>query len=257
MRKIAILNFKGGVGKTTTTVNLGDALRLLGKKVLLVDLDAQRNTTLILDNDKEVGSEGSTLYDAITVSPLKVPDVYEHSKGLDFVAGDVRLSNIESALANIKAVKEHLLRRAIKPLEDNYDYILFDCPPNNGLMTTMALSAADGLIIPIDSQVMALDGLQDITRTYSQVIENDLNENLIIDGFLMTRYRSTLTTAKTVYNKLRDIFPDKVFNAKIRENTTVGQAPGARKTIYEYDDKCAGAEDYMQLAKEITKKNKK
>lgn len=254
MKKIAILNFKGGVGKTTTSVNLGDALHLLGKKVLVVDIDAQRNTTLILDKDKEAGREGGTLYDAITSTPLQEPDVYEHTKGLDFIAGDTRLSNIESALANIKAVKEYLLKRVISNLEHNYDYVLFDCPPNNGLMTTMALSAADSLIIPIDSQVMALDGLSDITSTYSQVVENGLNDNLAIEGFLMTRYRATLTTAKTVYNTLRDMFPGKVFNAKIRENTTVGQAPGARMTIFEYDNKCAGAEDYMQLAKELIKK---
>lgn len=246
-QKIAILNFKGGVGKTTTAVNLADAIHLLGKNVLLVDIDEQRNATIILDKNKEVDD---TLYDALTAKTIGACSIYEHDKGYDFIASDRRMSNIEAALSNMHVGKESLLKRLLQMADNEYDYIIIDCPPNRGLMTINAMIAADQLIVPIDSQVMALDGLSDITEIYEEV--KQINQGLSIGGFLLTRFRSNLTTSKVVYNALREAFPDKLLNTKIRENTTISQAPGNRSTIYEYDPHCPGAEDYMQLASEIT-----
>lgn len=246
-KKFAILNFKGGVGKTTTAVNLGDAIHLLGKKVLLVDIDEQRNATIILDKEKEVDD---TLYDALTAKTIGACQIYEHSKGFDYIASDKRMSNIEAALSNMHVGKETLIKRLLTAVEGEYDYIIIDCPPNRGLLTINAMMASDELIVPIDSQVMALDGLSDITDIYEEV--KTVNTGLSIGGFLLTRFKSNLNTSKTVYNALRDAFPDKLFNARIRENTTISQAPGSRSTIFEYDRNCAGAEDYLQLAREIT-----
>lgn len=252
-KKIAILNYKGGVGKTTTAVNLADALHLLKKKVLLVDIDAQRNSTLILDNKHEVEQSGGTLYDIITSDNLESMTVYDHNGGVDFIAGDIRIANIEGVLANSNTIKELILKRILTVVEPHYDYILIDCPPNHGLMTKMALYAADSIIIPIDSQIMALDGLNDIISTFSEIKRTGMNDNLKIEGYLLTRFRANQSSSKGVLNFLKDTTGD-VFNARIRENTTVGQAPGRRMTIFEYDNKCAGAEDYMQLAKELIKK---
>lgn len=252
-KKIAVLNYKGGVGKTTTTVNLAAALSLLKKKVLVVDTDAQRNSTLILDNNHEVEKEGGTLYDIITSDNLENLTIYDHNGGVDFIAGDIRIANIEGVLANSNDIKEFILKRILSIVEEQYDYILIDCPPNHGLMTKMALYAATSIIIPIDSQIMALDGLNDITSTFSQIKKSGMNDSLKIEGYLLTRFRANLSTSKEVLNFMKDTTGN-VFNARIRENTTVSQAPGRRMTIFEYDNKCAGAEDYMQLAKEIIKR---
>ena len=252
-KTIAVLNFKGGVGKTTTAINLADALRLQRKKVLLVDIDSQRNATIILDKDKDIDS---TVFTAMEAVALKRPgaglDIYEHCKGFDFVAGDIRLKDIEVVLASVMA-KEMILRNLLRGPKADYDYILIDCPPNAGIMTVNAMVAADSLLIPVDSQPMALDGLADIVQLYRDV-KSLFNPDLYILGYLLTRFRQNYSSSKAVLRFLQDRQDDLLLNARIHENTTLGQAPGLRKTIFEYDDTCMGASDYRQLAKEIIKR---
>lgn len=250
---IAVLNFKGGVGKTTTAVNLADALHRQKKKVLLVDIDSQRNATIILDHDKDVDA---TVYTALTDVAMHKPDagldIYEHSPNFDFVAGDIRLKDIGVVLAGTMA-KEMILRRLLEMPAKAYDYIIIDCPPNAGVMTVNAMVAADSLLIPVDSQPMALDGLADITTIYNEV-RSTFNPSLTILGYLITRYRQQYSSSKAVLRFLQDRQAKLLLNTRIRENTTLGQAPGQRQTIFEYSPDCTGAADYQQLAKEIIKK---
>ncbi len=247
---IAILNFKGGVGKTTTAVNLADALRGYGKTCLVIDLDSQCSSTIILDSEKEV-EPADTIYESMKDKTLAPLCIFEHSKGLDFVASDKRMGDIDELLVG-RSSKEHILERMIKPVKDEYDYIIIDCPPNRGVMTINAMVASDSVLIPIDSKFMSLDGLNQITEKISEVKNDEfLNPNLKILGFLLTRYNQNLRIAKDVYNALQTKFPSQIFNTKIRENTKVSEAPGYRCTIFEHDPSCAGAEDYLQLAREI------
>ena len=254
-KTIAVLNFKGGVGKTTTAVNLADALHRQKKKVLLVDIDSQRNATIILDKDKDIDATVFTAMESVAMKRKGAGlDLYEHSKGFDFVAGDIRLKDIEVVLASVMA-KEMILRNLLAAPKQDYDYILIDCPPNAGIMTVNAMVAADSLLIPVDSQPMALDGLADIVQLYSDV-KGIFNPTLEIEGYLLTRFRQNYSSSKAVLKFLQDRQKDLLLNTRIHENTTLGQAPGQRMTIFEYDNSCIGAADYMQLAKELMKKNK-
>jgi len=254
-KTIAVLNFKGGVGKTTTAINLADALHRLKKKVLLVDIDSQRNATIILDKDKDIDATVFTALEAVAMKRKGAGlDLYEHAKGFDFVAGDIRLKDIEVVLASVMA-KEMLLRNLLAAPKQDYDYILIDCPPNAGIMTVNAMVAADTLLIPVDSQPMALDGLADIVRLYSEV-KDIFNPALRIEGYLLTRFRQNYSSSKAVLKFLQDRQKDLLLNTRIHENTTLGQAPGQRMTIFEYDSSCTGASDYMQLARELMKKKK-
>lgn len=254
-KTIAVLNFKGGVGKTTTAVNLADAIRRLKKKVLVVDIDSQRNATIILDKDKDIDSTVFTAMEAVAMKRKDAGlDLYEHAKGFDFVAGDIRLKDIEVVLASVMA-KEMILKNLLNAPKQDYDYILIDCPPNAGIMTVNAMVAADSLLIPVDSQPMALDGLADIVQLYSEV-KSIFNPSLAIGGYLLTRFRQQYSSSKAVLRFLQDRQKALLLNARIHENTTLGQAPGQRMTIFEYDPTCMGASDYLQLAKEITRKSK-
>ena len=252
---IAVLNFKGGVGKTTTTVNLADALHQQKKKVLVVDIDSQRNATIILDQDKDIDATVFTAMETVAMKRNQAGlDLYEHAPSFDFVAGDIRLKDIEVVLASVMA-KEMILKNLLSAPKQDYDYILIDCPPNAGVMTVNAMVAADSLLIPVDSQPMALDGLADIVKLYSEV-KSIFNPSLTIEGYLLTRFRQNYSSSKAVLRFLQDRQKDLLLNTRIHENTTLGQAPGQRKTIFEYDPTCMGASDYLQLAKELTKKSK-
>lgn len=246
-KKISILNFKGGVGKTTTAVNLGAALNLLKKNVLVVDMDSQANASYLLGYDR---SDGATIYDSLEPKGLSPLTIYEYRKGFDFVSSDERLGDIEELLIG-RLRKEELLSRLLSQVEGMYDYVLIDCPPNRGLLTINAMCASDSVLIPIDSQLLALQGLEKINHKFKEVKEY-VNTSLEIEGYLLTKYKSQLRIHREVASALKSIAPDKVFNAKIRDNVRLSEIPSVRKDIFEYAPDSAGAEDYMQLAREIT-----
>jgi len=251
-KTIAVLNFKGGVGKTTTAVNLADALRGYGKSCLVIDLDSQCSSTIILDSDKSVTS-ADTIYESMKEKTLSPLTIFEHSKGLDFVASDIRMGDIDELLVG-RTSKEHILEKLIKSSKEEYDYIIIDCPPNRGVTTINAMVCSDSVLIPINSQYMALDGLSQITAKIAEIKDDDyLNPNLQIEGFLLTRYNDRTNIAKETRSALKAKFPGQVFNAVIHENTKVSEAPGYRQTVLEYEPTCIGSLDYLQLAREIGK----
>lgn len=245
--KLGLVNFKGGVGKTTTTVNLGKALHLLKCKVLLIDLDSQVNASDIMGYDR---GDGDTIFEAMcSKSPTPLP-VYEHDKGFDFVPASVRLEDIDEALVG-RLRREDILKKLIAPYEEEYDYILIDCPPNRGVMTVNAMCASDALIVPIDSEILSLQGMGEITAKF-ELIKSTANPKLEILGYLLTRYNSRLRLHKTVAESMEANYPGKVFKTRIRLNVTLAEMPSQRQNIFEYDELSNGAEDYRLLAEEIT-----
>jgi len=247
-KKIAILNFKGGVGKTTTTVNLGAALGLLKQKVLLVDIDSQANTSYLVGFDE---GDGPTIYDSIKTEELTPLTIYStEMQNVDLVASDRRLGRADELLVT-RIGRETIIKDLVSQIEDKYDYILFDCPPNRGMITINAMCAVDSIIIPVDSQLLALQGLGEISRDFG-IVKSKLNPNVEIEGYLLTKFKSNIRVYKDVANALKDNFPDKVFNARIRDNIKLTETPAARMSIFQYNPTCPGAEDYLQLAHEIT-----
>lgn len=249
MAKIfAILNFKGGCAKTTTAINLGAALQILDKKVLIVDLDFQCNATSNLGFKPAMGN---TIYELLTQKGIEEMPIYEFKKGLDYIPSSKEMKNINNILVN-KNNREYILRRLLNLATTLYDYILIDCPPNGGLLNKNAMAAAESLLIPVECEAYSVQGVGTILDELKEVKEDEVNANLNILGFLLTRYDSSLSIHKGIASELRSKFKDQVFNTKIRKNTALSKASAAHQTIYDYDKTSYGAEDYMQLAREIT-----
>lgn len=246
-RTIAILNRKGGVGKTTTAINLGGALNMLGKKVLLVDLDPQFNASTILGFNQ---GDGPTIFESLVDKERKTPlPYYEYKEGYDLVPGSGELDDIESYLPNTRVGVTKILKKLLSPLKDEYDFIIIDCAPNIGILSVNAMMAADGVIIPVDRQ-LSLEGATDIMAKIEEVREE--NENLKIEGFLLTKYKRRINAVTTTKNAIES-FGVPVFNARIRENEELSKMVEYRECVYWYNSHCNGAEDYMQLAREVGK----
>lgn len=246
-RIIAILNFKGGVGKTTTAINLGAALHLLKKKVLIVDLDFQRNATTTLGFKP---SMGDTIYELMTQKGVTTLPIYEFKKDFDFIPSSINMKHVGEQLMT-RLRKEEILKRIISVCDPLYDFILIDCPPNGGILNTNAMCAARELLIPLDCEPYSLQGVQTITDDFEDV-RDEINPDLKILGYLFTRFDSTLKLHKQAAMAMRDKFPGQILNAKIRKNTALSKASAAKKTIFDYDKSSNGAADYEQLAREIT-----
>lgn len=253
-KAIAIFNQKGGVGKTTTNVNLSASLVKLGKKVLVIDNDPQGNSTSGLGVDKQ--SLEYSLYDAlvddIDVSTCIVSTEY---KGLDVLPSNVELAGAEIEMIDIDN-REGRLKKVIDSVKSEYDYIFVDCPPSLGLLTINSLVAVDSVLIPIQCEYYALEGVSSLMNTF-QLVKKGLNPNLDVEGVVLSMYDSRTNLATQVVEEVQKYFGDKVYKTTIPKNVRLAEAPSFGMPVIEYDSKSKGAISYMSLAKEFIKKGRK
>ncbi len=249
---IAISNQKGGVGKTTTSVNLASSLAALEKKVLLIDFDPQANATSSIGVEVNVGSK--TIYDLLENECTTNECIYKTKlKYLDVIPAHIDLVGVEIESVNM-IEREYLLRNTIFDFKSNYDFIIIDCPPSLGLLTINALSAADSILIPIQCEYLALEGLGKLLNTIKS-IQKLHNSELSIEGLLLTMYDTRLNLSNQVKKEVKIHFDEMVFKTVIHRNVRLGEATSYGKSIIDYDVSSKGANNYLNLAKEIISKN--
>lgn len=249
MKKICIFNQKGGVGKTTTNINLCAFLAMEGYKVLTIDIDPQGNTTSGLGLDKrnlevsmyDVLTNNASLEQVIIKSEL-IPNLYIAPSTMELAGAEVEIIGIKD--------RETILLREISKIKDQYDFIFIDCPPSLGVLTINALTAVDSVLIPIQCEFYALEGVGQLINTI-QLVKKSLNKSLDIEGVLMTMYDYRTNLSNEVYDEAKKFFNDKVYDATIARNIRLAEAPSFGLPIMLYDDKCKGAIAYKKFAKEF------
>ncbi len=245
---IALANQKGGVGKTTTSVNLGAALAQAGQRVLLVDIDAQGNATSGSGIDKSELERDS--YDVI-VDNVALRDVIVPTDNYDLVPATIQLSGAEIELAD-KDAREYRLKMALATVNDDYDFILIDNPPALGLLTVNAFTAADAILIPVQTEFYALEGLGQLLNTI-ELVRQQFNAELDIAGILLTMYDGRTNLAKQVAEEVRQYFGDKVYDTVIPRTVRLSEAPSYGQAIIDFDPRSVGAQVYTELAQEVLK----
>ena len=251
---IALANQKGGVGKTTTSINLAASLATLEKKVLLIDADPQANSSSGIGVD--INHIDTSIYECIISNIDPHEAIYTTDiEGLDIIPSHINLVGAEIEMLNLEN-REKVLGRIIAPLKDEYDFILIDCSPSLGLITVNALTAADSVIIPVQCEYFALEGISKLLNTI-RIIKKKLNPNLQIEGFLLTMFDSRLKLANQIYDEVKRHFQELVFKTVIMRNVKLSEAPGHGMPVILYDAESKGAVNHLALAKEIIKKNEK
>jgi chromosome partitioning protein len=247
---IAIANQKGGVGKTTTTVNLAAGLNKLGFSVLLIDIDSQCNATTHLGyNQSEFDL---ALDDLLFDERINAKEVINNRGTLDFIPASINLALTDQKLLGIPG-REKILSEKLEIVREKYDYIIIDCPPNLGLLSLNAFTAAENIIITVDSEYFALEGLNQLTQMVNMV-QKRLNSSLKISGFLVTKFDARKNIHKGVRKSIYNKFPSRVFETTIRTNTQLSECPAEGKTIFEHDPKGYGAIDYLNFSKEVKRR---
>jgi len=240
---ISLLNHKGGVGKTTSAINIGAGLVELGKRVLLLDLDPQANLTLSLG----IPRQKSSIYEALRGESELVP--YTVKDGLDVVTSTLDLSGAEMELIN-EAGREYILKELLEVVIEDYDYVIIDCPPSLGLLTLNALTSSRYVFIPLQTEFLALQGLAKIKQIVDKV-RFRLNKELEIGGVIATMYDHRKVLNRDVVETIKKYFGEKVFKTFIRDNVALAEAPAQRKDIFAYQKRSPGAKDYLALCEEI------
>lgn len=245
MKTIAIVNQKGGVGKTTSTINIGAGLALKGKHVLLIDLDPQASLTMSLGQD--ASRSDRTAYEVLTGNLDVSKAIIKLSCGYDIIPCDARLLALE------ESKEKRMLQRAITHLNGIYDYILIDCRPSLGNLMLNALTACNEVYIPVQAEYLALAGLAQLTNTIA-IVKRSLNPDIKITGVIITRYKARTKLSKEVYNKAKEIYTQAIFKTPIRDAVDVAEAPTAGTDIFHYNKRSNGAKDYLSIVDEIIKR---
>lgn len=252
---IAIANQKGGVGKTTTAINLAASLAVLEKKVLIIDADPQANTTSGLNFSPE-DSQQRTLYE-VMIGQRQIEEtlIQTEINGLQMIPSHINLVGAEIEMLNMDN-REYVLKEALERIRDNYDFIIIDCSPSLGLITINSLTAADSIIIPVQPEFFALEGLGKLLQTI-RLVQAQPNPALTIEGFVVTMFDGRTRVHSQVVAELREHFKDMVFNTIIQRNIRLSEAPSHGKPIILYDVICNGTTNYLNLAKEVLERNRK
>ena len=252
-RVYALANQKGGVGKTTTAINLAVYLGLAGQKVLLVDMDPQSNATSSLGYDKRSGNP--SIYDVLVANrPVADAITPTENTGVDILPSAIQLAGAEIELVGVMA-RETRLKRTLAPAQEAYDYVLVDSPPSLGLLTVNALTAADGVLIPVQCEYLALEGLGQLVSTID-LIRDSLNPRLRVAGVVMTMYDARTNLSQGVVEEVRQHFPTLTFDTIIPRNVRLGEAPSFGKAIASYDPSSRGAVAYQALAEELLRRDR-
>ena len=249
---ISLANQKGGVGKTTTTINLAASMAALDKKILIIDADPQANASSGLGID--IRKIKNTIYECIinqaepseAIVSTEVPNLFIMPSHIDLVGAEIEMLSLEN--------REKVLKNILDTLKDQYDFILVDCSPSLGLITVNALTAADSVIIPVQCEYFALEGIGKLLNTI-KIIKSKLNTALEIEGFLLTMYDARLRLANQIYDEVKGHFSDLVFSTVIQRNVKISEAPSYGKPILLYDPESKGSLNHIQSAKEIIEKN--
>ena len=247
-KMIAVGNQKGGVGKTTTTVNLGAALATLGKKVLIIDSDSQGNATSGLGVERS--ALDASLYEVL-IDQIPIQDVIVETSqdNLWIVPSNIQLAAAELELVNIEN-RESRLKEAVATIRKNYDYILIDCPPSLGQLSSNAFTASDTILIPVQAEYYALEGLTQLLNTI-RLVQKTYNRNFRIEGVLITMLDARTNLGFEVMDEVRKYFHEKVYRTVIPRNIRLSEAPSYGQSVIEYDSRSRGAEMYVELAKEV------
>ncbi len=252
-RILAVANRKGGVGKTTTTVNVATAMAAAGKKVLVVDLDPQGNASTSMGVDKK-GSMSSSYEVLLGNSRLTDAVVWTEIPNFSIIPSSADLAAAEIELVDMPQ-REFALKKALTKEAVNYDYILIDCPPSLSLVTINALVAADAVIVPLQCEFLALEGVSDLIRNINTIKKN-FNPNLILHGVVLTMYDKRNNLTQMVEDDVRQFFGKKVYDTVIPRNVRISEAPSHGKPVLLYDFKCPGSQAYIGLAKEVLKRER-